>query len=114
MVEVGDLFQRLATGGAVTAAELAVIREHMVVVTSLTGAPVERYVCGAKERDGSHCDAELCASNAPYGVCHLRCPRCHRSRTIYYGGYRRANGDLPAARGGVTLATEPPRREEIA
>lgn len=104
MTDLAEVFARLAAGGAVTASELAAVRSHMVATMVSPGAPVERYTCNAKLRDGSICDQELCASNAPYGVCHMRCSRCGQSRTVYFGGYRQASdGHLSAERGGANV-----------
>lgn len=108
MTEVGELFQRLAAGGAITAEEMTAIRAHMVSTMVAPGAPVERYTCGAKLRNGTYCTQELCASNAPYGVAHIRCGACGRNRTVYFGGYRRiGNGHLPTERVGDKLTSTP-------
>lgn len=94
MSDLAELFQRLAAGGSITALEMGAIREHMVATMVSPGAPVERYTCGARQRNGTYCQQELCASNAPYGVAHIRCGSCGKNRTIYFGSYRKSNGKI--------------------
>jgi hypothetical protein len=89
VAEIGELFQRLANGGAINAVELTAMREHIAQSLSDPNAPLTAYFCNARRDDGTRCGAILTETNAPYGRAKHRCRICGKFNTIYYGGYQR-------------------------
>lgn len=95
--EIGELFQRLANGGAINALELSAMREHIAQSLTDANSPMTTYYCNQRRDDGTRCGAVVTETNAPYGRAKQRCRICGKVNTIYYGGYARY-ADSPASR----------------